>query len=175
LTRESLRGRRDVRRAVRNGLSTKINASKELSSAHASVVNGFLRTHPNLGPDERRYFDSWREVLRDSDSEIFEVFRDDQLTGFAVLNCFGESTATYAYGFFDNSFAGTSDLAHCAMIEYCLEAGLQELDLGYSIHASLLRYKKKWGATRCVQPPWSVRWTSGCTLRQDVADLKPEH
>jgi hypothetical protein len=163
LSRESLRSRRDVRRALRNGLSTRINVSKELSSAHTSVVDGFLRRHPNLGGDELRYFASWQEVLRDSDSEIFEVFQEDQLTGFAVLNCFGESTATYAYGFFDNSFAGTSDLAHCAMIEYCLEAGLKEVDLGYSIHASLLRYKKKWGETRCVQPPWSMRWTSNRT------------
>lgn len=170
LSCERLRNRRDVRRALRNGLSARINISKELSSAHTSVVDGFLRRHPNFGSDELRYFASWQEVLGDSGSEIFEVFQEDQLTGFAVLNCFGESTATYAYGFFDNSFAGTSDLAHCAMIEYCLEAGLKELDLGYSIHAPLLRYKKKWGETRCVQPPWSMRWTSSDIFEQAFSE-----
>ena len=149
---------RDIRRAKRNGLSVTINASKAPTLEHSRIFDGFLLTHDNIEDEDMAYFRSWTKVLQDKDSLLFEVRRNNALTGFSVLSCFGSRTATYAYGFFNNSITGTSDLAHGAMIEYCLSAGFDELDLGYSIHASLLRYKRKWGTTRLIDPPWSVYW-----------------
>jgi hypothetical protein len=135
-----------------------MNEAKITTKAHRELFDVFLRTHSGIDAEEARYFKRWTEVLQYCDSVILEVSQGERLTGFVILSCFGRRMATYAYGFFDNSVAGTSDLAHGAMIVYCRESGFQELDLGYSIHPSLLRYKMKWGAARCVPPPWSLRW-----------------
>lgn len=149
---------RDIRRAIRNGLSVEINRQKITTQEHSEIFNEFFKTHTNIDKEDQRYFTCWKEVLSDESSVLFDVKQGGRLTGFAILSCFGKHTATYAYGFFNNSVAGTSDLAHGAMIDYCHSAELDMLDLGYSINATLLRYKKKWGVTRLVDPPWSVYW-----------------
>ncbi len=149
---------RDIRRALRNGLTVSINVSKKTTSEHSELYRKFFKTHANIEKEDIVYFTSWREVLANHDSFLFEVKQGECLTGFAILNCFGKHTATYAYGFFNNSVAGTSDLIHGAMIEYCYNSGFDMLDLGYSINSKLLSYKKKWGNTRLVDPPWSVYW-----------------
>jgi hypothetical protein len=161
---------RDIRRAIRNGLSVGINSSKTTTQEHSNIFNAFFKTHTNIDKEDYIYFTSWKEVLADESSILFDVKQGGRLTGFAILSCFGKHTATYAYGFFNNSVAGTSDLAHGAMIDYCHLKGFDMLDLGYSINATLLRYKKKWGITHLVDPPWSVywKWRGAITEKQVV-------
>jgi hypothetical protein len=157
---------RDIRRAQRNGLTVAVNASKEITWEHRNIFAAFLQTHTNIEKDDIAYFASWDVVLKDKDSILIEVRQNGRLTGFAILSCFGMHTATYAYGFFNNAVAGTSDLAHAEMINFCHNAGFDMLDLGYSIHANLLRYKQKWGNTHLVDPPWSVHWQWRDSLMQ---------
>lgn len=158
LTPEIVRSYRFVRRAIRCGLCAKINLTKTVTAHHVALVEHFLATHCGLDEDEERYVAAWRKVLDDHGSRLFEVYNGDRLTGFAVLSWFSVEVPTYAFGFFDNAVAGTSDLAHAAMIEYALEYGARALDLGYSVHSTLLRYKRKWGESEQLEPPWDVCW-----------------
>lgn len=157
-TRAGLQARRDVKRAIRNGLRVEICGRKEITLSHINIFNKFLTQHGNIDLEDRKYVEFWQISVQADDSILFNVYSGDELTGFAVLSLFGLRVATYAYGFFDNEFAGTSDLAHAAMLTFCIEHSFEQLDLGYSIHDQLLRYKLKWGNAMLVAPPWCIRW-----------------
>lgn len=160
----NLSKRRDVKRALRNHLRIELCTSNQISEVHETIVSIFLRTHEYdneklIDLEEKKYVTCWRAALAQQDSLLINVFQQDRLVGFVILSLFGSATATYAYGFFDNSVAGTSDLAHATMISLCRDKGFHFLDLGHSIHKNLLRYKQKWGQTDLVPAPWCVRWT----------------
>jgi len=157
-TRAGLRERRDVKRAIRNGLRVEICERKEITYNHINIFDKFLAQHGSIDLEDRKYVEFWQTSIQASDSILFNIYSGDRLTGFAVLSLFGLRVATYAYGFFDNGFAGTSDLAHAAMLNFCIDHSFEQLDLGYSIHDQLLRYKLKWGNATLVAPPWCIRW-----------------
>ncbi len=159
ITRFDVRARRDVRRAVRNELTVSIGENKEVTPHHLAVFAKFTSKHSEIDIEEKKYVFCWEKALTAKDSILLNVHNGmGQLTGFAILSTFGARVATYAYGFFDNQCSGTSDIAHAAMIEYCI-GRYEWLDLGYSIHRQLLRYKLKWGRTRLIDAPWCVRWS----------------
>lgn len=160
----NLSKRRDVKRALRNHLRIEICRTNEVSEVHERIVSIFLRIHEydnekSIDLEEKKYVTCWRAALEQQDSLLINVFQRENLVGFVILSLFGSATATYAYGFFDNAVAGTSDLAHAKMISLCRDEGFDFLDLGHSIHKNLLRYKQKWGQTELVPAPWCVRWT----------------
>lgn len=157
-TWDALALRRDVKRAIRSGLHVAVG-QKTVTAEHQLIFSTFLRSHHAIDLEEKKYVRCWRAALHQQDSVIVNVYKEERLTGFAILSLFGLRIATYAYGFFDNTVAGTSDLAHASMIALCRERGFQFLDLGHSIHNNLLRYKQKWGETGLVSPPWCLRWT----------------
>lgn len=152
---------RCVRRARGTNLESRENRGKETTQEHSKLVANFLRRKrdANLTADDVKYIRAWKEVLADEHSNLIEVYDGSCLTGFSIISAFGRNMPTYAYGFFDNGRSGTSDLAHAAMIEFCLDRGYAKLDLGYSINANLLRYKMKWGPIELVEPPCNVRWS----------------
>jgi hypothetical protein len=159
VNRRLLQSRRDVRRALRNGLRVEICAKKRIVESHRQIVRAFLQ-HRILDAEDKKYIDCWPTSVKAPDSVLFNVYRGETLTGFAIISQFGTRVATYAYGFFDNTCAGTSDLAHAAMVDFCIEHSFEKLDLGYSIHSQLLRYKLKWGEVTLVAPPWCIRWVT---------------
>lgn len=156
LSEDILRKLRFVKRAFKEGLTAKINLTKSLSNKHEELVIHFIKTHPNLRDDEIKYIFNWKIALQDKRSILFEVYKGEQLTGFSILSTFSMRMPTYAYGFFDNSIKGTSDMAHMQMICYAIENEAEDIDLGYSIHKDLLRYKTKWGNAKLLDPPWNI-------------------
>ena len=136
---------RFVRKAIRSGLTCKINIDKKVVDTHFELVNLFFNKHSDIDEDGKKYIYSWQDVLLKSDSLLFEIYRDEEMTGMLILNLFFKSMPTYAYGIYNNEASGTSDLAYAAMIEYCKLLNFPLLDLGYSVKKSLMRYKLKWG------------------------------
>ena len=136
---------RFVRKAIRSGLTCKINIDKKVVDTHFELVNLFFNKHSDIDEDGKKYIYSWQDVLLKSDSLLFEIYRDEEMTGMLILNLFFKSMPTYAYGIYNNEASGTSDLAYAAMIQYCKLLNFPLLDLGYSVKKSLMRYKLKWG------------------------------
>jgi hypothetical protein len=149
---------RFVRKAIRLGLSCKINIDKSIGDGHFELVDLFFKRHSDIDDDGKKYIESWKNVLMKPDSLLFEVYKDEKLSGMLILSLFFKSMPTYAYGLYNNEVTGTSDLAYAAMIEYCKLLDFPLLDLGYSVKESLLKYKLKWGPVTFREAPWSITW-----------------
>ncbi len=76
---------------------------------------------------------------------MFEAYRGEELVGFILARESLQNVAIGMWACFKRGPFRASDFLYRILIEF-YQSKVPVLDLGYSVHSDLLRYKLKWGA-----------------------------
>lgn len=134
---------RELRRAKQNNIVINIRHISMFDREHIKLIKEFLDTH------EVDYFNihlinSLRRILKFKTTKIIEARKDQELIGFSILDTFLSNMPVYLFGFYNKNYYGLSTMIYFKMIEYSQKNGAVVLNLGYTMHKNLYKYKKKW-------------------------------
>lgn len=134
---------RELRRAKQNNIIINIRNIRMFNKEHIKLIKEFLETH------EVDYFNihlinSLKRALKFKTTKIIEARKNKELVGLSILDTFLPNMPVYLFGFYNKNYYGLSTMMYFKMIEYSQKIGAVVLNLGYTIHKNLYKYKKKW-------------------------------
>ncbi len=158
---EKLQGHRykDLRYRVHNATKRGyiLKVGKAFTQAHIKLVTLHLAKR-KLNPWDVDLCKSLEKYLsKFSSPKLFNVFREDDLIGFDVVDFLDDTMAT-PLGFY-LEYPSLADFVTFKEIEYAKKEGFRWLDLGWAINSGIENFKKKWFAV----PRFNI-WTQEYAL-----------
>lgn len=133
------------------GFVTAVNKVDRLGAEHLALVEMFFDTH-KMHPQHASYYLTLPSLIRNENVWLIEARFDGKLMGFGVMSRPNETSACLLTAFSDHA-KPAMDAVYGRMLEYAKEESIAKINLGYSVSDSLLRFKRKWGATE-YGPTW---------------------
>ena len=139
------RSYQNAMQAERAGVYCKITKGSDFTWQHFAMLEKFL-TRDDLGTFDRTYSALAPILTRSRKTTMFQACQDEEILGFILVREVLKDVAIATWGSYKNGPLHPSDFLHLKMIEYYQHTEKPILDMGYSAHINLLKYKQNWGA-----------------------------
>lgn len=146
-----------IRNGKRRGYRIVESPNGVFTHKHILLLENWLDAH-DVGPFARSTMARIGDFARLPEAALLDVFCEDELLGFGVMETCFKRCDVFIYGFSSFESPGVSDYLHWGLINAAVERGKGTLSLGYSIDKSLRQFKAKWGAVPSNQGFYDRLW-----------------
>ena len=137
--------RKRIKEYLRNNIKCNVVKYDYFPNEYIKLIELFLNTH-TIDAFDVPYLQYISEFIHNDNIILLEATHENKIVGFAIINQYLNKTNILLHNFIDRNYSGVSDAIYHKSIELTIEQKKDFLDLGYSMHESLKKFKLNWGA-----------------------------
>ena len=147
---DSKKRRKRIKEYKRNKVECNIVKYDYFPNEYIKLIDSFLENH-SIDSFDVSYTQYISNFIHNDEIILLEATYENKIIGFATINTYLNKTNILLHNFINKNYTAVSDALYHKAIEITKEQKKDSLDLGYSMHESLKKFKLNWGANdiRC--------------------------